>query len=97
MKVDLRIKKEMYDIAPSKLKYTDEETIQKYTDELDSTLKYIFSELKCIAIDIFGNESNVLARIYNLEKITKDNFYSCGFDINKLKKFYQYFIINLSF
>lgn len=92
---DLRIKKGMYNLAPASIKYLDENSIQKYTDELDELIMYMFTEFKCISVDIFGKESNVLDRIYYLENVTKNNFYSCGFDIEKLKKLYNNCISNM--
>ena len=50
--VDLKIKKEMLDIAPpSDNLYAD---VEKYSNSINDSLIYIFSELKCIASDIFG-------------------------------------------
>ena len=92
---DLRIKKGMYNLAPTNIKYLDDNSIQKYTDELDELITYMFTEFKCIALDIFEKESNVLDRICYLENVTKNNFYSCGFDIEKLKIFYKNFISNM--
>lgn len=94
--VDVKIKKEIYDIAPQSLgEYTDEISVSRYTNKLNDSLIYIFSELKCVALDIFGKDSNVFNRICYLEKIIKEGFYSCGFDMNKLKLFYQRFISNM--
>ena len=93
---DVMIKKGMYNMVPSNLKYFDESTMQKYTDELNELLIYIFTELKCVAIDIFGKDSNVLSRICYLEDVIKNKFYSCGFDIDKLKNFYKNFISNMN-
>lgn len=93
---DIRIKKEIYDMAPQVLGgYVDEESVSKYTDKLNDSLIYIFSELKRITIDIFGKESNVFNRLCYLEQTIKNSFYSCGLDINKLKLFYQKFISNM--
>lgn len=93
---DIRIKKEIYDMAPQVLNgYVDEESVSKYTDKLNDSLIYIFSELKCITIDMFGKESNVFNRLCYLEQTIKSSFYSCGLDINKLKLFYQKFISNM--
>ena len=94
--VDFEIKKEMYNLAPANLKYFDESSMQKYTDNLDDFLMYYFSELKCISLDIFGKDSNVISRILSMEKNIKKEFYSCGFDINKLKKFYEIYISNMT-
>ena len=93
--VDVRIKKEMYKMSPADMDYFDESSMQKYTDEISDILTYIFTELKCVCIDIFGKDSDVLARICYLENVIKNNFYSCGFDIDKLKIFYKNFISNM--
>jgi len=94
--VDLEIKKGMYDLVPSNIEYYDELSVQKYTDKLDEFLTYAFSEVKCITLDIFGKDSNVMAKIFSVEKNIKGQFYSCGFDINKLKKFYEVNISNMT-
>lgn len=94
--VDFEIKKEMYRLAPSNLEYYDELSIQKYTDELDDLLTYIFSELKCVTLDIFGKDSNVISKIFAMEQVIKQHFYSCGFDMNKLKIFYETYISNMT-
>ena len=50
--VDFKIKKEMLDIAPpSDSLYAD---VEKYSNSVNDSLIYIFSELKCITADIFG-------------------------------------------
>ena len=94
--VDFEIKKRIYNLAPTSLKYYDELSIQKYTDTLDDLLRYVFIELKCIALDIFGKDSTVISKIFSLEKNIKNQFYSCGFDINKLKKFYEVYVSNMT-
>ena len=93
--VDVRIKKLMYDVAPSNIKYFDEYTMRGYRYELRDMLTYIFSELKCIAIDIFGKDSNVFLRIKYLENVIRNNFNICGFDINKFRSFYMNYISNM--
>ena len=92
---DVKIKKEMNEISPHLNQYLDENSMIKYTDKVNDSLNYIFSELKCITLDIFGVQSNVFERICYLEQITKNSFYSCGLDIDKLKIFYKKFIANL--
>lgn len=94
--VDTKIKKEIYDIAPQSLNgYIDETSISEYTDKLNDSLIYILSELKCVALDVFGKESSVFNKVCYLEQDIKTNFYSCGFDIEKLKSFYQKYISNM--
>lgn len=94
--VDVKIKKELFDIAPQSLEgYMDEVSVSKYTDKLNDSLTYIFNELKCVTLDIFGKNSNVFNRVCYLEEVIKESFYNCGFDINKLKSFYQKYISNM--
>lgn len=94
--VDTKIKKEIYDIAPQSLNgYIDEISISEYTDKLNDSLIYILSELKCVALDVFGKESSIFNKVCYLEQDIKTNFYSCGFDIEKLKSFYQKYISNM--
>lgn len=94
--VDTKIKKEIYDIAPQSLNgYIDETSISEYTDKLNDSLIYILSELKCVTLDVFGKESSIFNKVCYLEQDIKTNFYSCGFDIEKLKSFYQKYISNM--
>ena len=94
--VDTKIKKEIYDMAPQSLNgYIDETSISEYTDKLNDSLIYILSELKCVALDVFGKESSIFNKVCYLEQDIKTNFYSCGFDIEKLKSFYQKYISNM--
>lgn len=91
--VDLKIKKEMNNIAPPRDgQYVD---IEKYSDSLNDFLIYIFSELKCITSDIFGAKSQVMNKIIVMEKVIKNKFYSCGYDIDKLRLFYKNYISNM--
>ena len=91
---DIRIKKEMISIAPPN-DYLDKNSINKYTDEVYDFLIYTFSEFKCIASDIFGLDSIVMKKVEDLEQSIKNNFYSCGFDIDKLNLFYKDYISNM--
>lgn len=94
--VDLKIKQEIYNNAPiTQIGYFDNESICKYTNNLEVSLKYVFSELKDISKEIFGKGSPVLKRIKEIEVVTKKSFYSCGFDILKLQKFYNTYISNM--
>ncbi len=34
----------------------DEVSVSKYTDKLNDSLMYIFNELKCVTLDIFGKK-----------------------------------------
>ena len=95
--VDNKIKKEMINIAPpSDSEYLDEASICKYTNKLYDSLLYIFSELKCIASDIFEDYYlSIMGFVSILENKIKNAFYSCGFDINKLRLFYKNYISNM--
>lgn len=93
---DFKMKKEMLDVAPMNIgQYYDDDSLIKYVNKLADSLIYMFSELKCIASDIFGCKSNVFNRINYIEQVTKSNFFNCGLDIEKLKRFYQKFISNM--
>lgn len=94
LEVDMRIKKEMVNITPPN-DYLDELSISKYADKVDDFLLYTFSELKCIAKDIFGIDSVVMNKIAMLETKMKNEFYSCGFNIDKLRLFYKNNISNM--
>ena len=53
----------------------DEVSVSKYTDKLNDSLTYIFNELKCVTLDIFGKDSHVFNRVCYLEEVIKE-FYS---------------------
>ena len=57
--IDIRIKKGMYNMAPSNIQYFDESTIQKYTDELNDLLIYIFCEFINNDPDFIKNTKNI--------------------------------------
>lgn len=87
---DMRMKKEMLKIAPpDDSGFIDQDSLIKYTDAVEDFLIYTFSELKCIALDLFGDKSNALNKITELEKKTKKDFYKCGLDIQRLRNFYK--------
>ena len=52
----------------------NEESVSKYTDKLNDSLIYIFNELKCVTLDIFGKNSNVFNRVCYLEEVIKESF-----------------------
>jgi hypothetical protein len=85
---DIKIKKEMFKVAPP-TEYTDFGSVSRYTEDLDDFLMYAFSELKCIASDIFGLDSVVMKKIAMLDYQIKNKFYSCGYDIDKLCELYK--------
>ena len=94
---DMKIKKEMYEmVPPNNEEYLDNESLIKYVDELNDSLIYIFSEFKCFVSDLFGDFSYIYKKIIELESKTKNEFYRCGTDINKLRVFYKQFVSNLS-
>lgn len=86
--VDNMIKRIMWDSRPP-LEYQDRRTIKKYTDVLDDNLKYVFTELKCICLDFFGIDSPMYNKVTMMEKTIRYKMAHCGFDIDRLKAFYQ--------
>ena len=88
--VDNRIKKEMYDLMPpTDDLYLDNASLCKYSDKLGESIQYIFSELKCCTMDLFGDNSLIFKKIIDMENNIKRNYYNCGLDINKLRNFYK--------
>ena len=92
---DVAIKREIYELAPIMIKYTDEESMIKYINKLDDSLRYIFTELKCVAVDIFGEDSSVLRKIYEIEKKTRGAFAVSGTEISRLRLFYENYVSRL--
>ncbi len=94
--VDTAIKKRISEASPFEIKYEDEESMMEYTNELYELLLYIFCELKCVSLDLFGRDSAILLKINYLEDVIKNSFYSCGLNIDKLKAFYKKYISDMS-
>ena len=87
---NMNIKKAMANSAPPGIfQYFDEE---KYTDKLEENLKYMFSELKGIVKDFFGDCSVFYLKVQQLEVDTRREFYKCGLDKRKLREFYNNYI-----
>ena len=94
--IDNKIKKGMYyNVPPANNGYLDNDTICEYTDNLEDFLKHTFSELKNSSIYMFGEESFFMDKLEELEKSCYDSFYSCGFDIVKLREFYIKYVSNM--
>lgn len=94
--IDNKIKKGMYDnVPPGDKEYLDTVSLCKYTDNLESFFKDTFSELKNSSGYIFGDDSIIIEKIEELEKSCFDNFYSCGLDVVKLRKFYEQYVSNM--
>lgn len=94
--IDNKIKKGMYyNVPPANNGYLDNDTICEYTDNLEDFLKHTFSELKNSSIYMFGEESVFMDKLEELEKSCYDSFYSCGFDIVKLREFYIKYVSNM--
>ena len=94
--IDNKIKKGMYyNVTPANNGYLDNDTICEYTDNLEDFLKHTFSELKNLSIYMFGEESFFMDKLEELEKSCYDSFYSCGFDIVKLREFYIKYVSNM--
>lgn len=74
---------------------TDNIYIEKYTDSVNESLISIFTELKTIVSNFFGDESFAMKKTIEIENKTKNEFYSCGYDIDKLRSFYRRCISNM--
>lgn len=94
--VDKKIKEEMYKMCPPDYNgYLDDDSLIKYIDNGYEALDYIFSELKCVAKDLFGVQSSCYQKTAFLEKTVKNYFVGCGIDIKKLRVMYKCFISNM--
>ncbi len=91
---NLRIKEAIATSAPPGIfQYFDEE---KYSNKLEENIKFIFSELRNIVKDFFGQASIFYLKVQQLEVDTKHEFYKCGLDKKKLREFYNNFISYMS-
>lgn len=68
--VDMMIKKEMNNIYPKG--YFSDDAIIDYIDDTYESIEYIFSEFKCLAIDIFGIDSPVYRMVLEKEEKIKN-------------------------
>lgn len=92
--VDTRIKKEMYNMVPPNYEgYIDERSLIEYTDKLDESLSYMYTELACVVSDFIG--SKAATEVEALENQAKEEFYRAGTDIKKIREFYQNNISNM--
>ena len=91
MSADMRIKNEILRMAPP-TDYYDQDSLVKYLDRLYDSLDFVFSELKCVALDIFGKDSYELLKIKTFEKETKKAAFACGTDYDRLNEFYSNYI-----
>lgn len=94
MSVDMRIKDEILKMAPP-TDYYDRDSLVKYLDGLYDSLEFVFSELKCVALDMFGKESYELQKIRTFEKETKRAAFACGVDYAELNEFYKNYISSM--
>ena len=93
--LDTRIKNEMLSMGMvSEESLFTEDAILKYSDNINESLKYVFSSFKKMS-SCLGLDNLFLEKIEQLEKITFLKFYDCKLDINKLKSFYQNFVANM--
>lgn len=87
---DMMIKRTMYYMAPpTDADFLDEDSLCKYTDRAYERLNFIFKELKCIALDFYGIDSNIYKKIAEKEQTAKQAFMTCGIDIHRLRSFYR--------
>lgn len=91
MNVNMRIKNEILRMAPP-TDYYDRDSLVKYLDRLYDSLEFVFSELKCVALDMFGKDSYELMKIKTFEKEAKKAAFACGVDYDRLNEFYINYI-----
>lgn len=65
--VDLKIKKEMFNMAPDE-RFKDNDSLVKYVDDLDEKITYIFTELKEISLYLWKNDTLSFYSLCNLEQ-----------------------------
>ena len=92
--VDLKIKKEIFNMAPDE-RFKDNDSLVKYVDDLDEKITYIFTELKEISLHLWKNDTLSFYSLCNLEQTIKRELYSCGTDYYKLNLFYKNRISNI--
>lgn len=88
-RADIMIKKEMINLYPKS--FASDYAIVEYMDNAYDTIKYIFSELKCFAIDIFGMDSFTYKMVVEKEKRINDIIPRIK-TINDARIFYEKFI-----
>ena len=93
--VDMKIKKEIYNICPPR-EYIDDETMMKYVDNTYESLIYIFNELKEVTLDFLGEKSVLYSNIVDMEKYIKSSFINAGISVDKLNDLYKNFISNMN-
>ncbi len=92
--VDLKIKKEMFNMAPDE-RFKDNDSLVKYVNDLDEKITYIFTELKEISLYLWKNDTLSFYSLCNLEQTIKRELYSCDTDYYKLNLFYKNRISNI--
>lgn len=84
---DIRIKKDIYDLAPSEVDNYSIETRIKYGDRLYEAIKDIQDELLIILNNFNLNEAS--SSINELFEAYKRSLLECNYDYNKMKSFYK--------
>ena len=93
--LDKRMKDVIYNMAPvSELSFCNDNEIFRYSNTVNDSLKYLFSNLKDMA-SIFGEENIFVEKINELEKDATNYFIECKNDVSKLKYFYKYYISDM--
>ena len=91
--IDTNLKKEMIDMAPVG---NDIFNVEKYVDNLNDSINYIFDEIKSAVRSVYPSQSaNYIKSIEKLEKTIKNEFYKCGYDIDKVKAFYNNYVSSM--
>ena len=90
--IDVKVKREIYLSAPplddGRLEKYD---IQEYAYKLEESINTIFTELKSITVEIFGEKSDVYRNFITLEKTVKNDFTlnKVGYDLNRISYFFH--------
>lgn len=90
--VDSKVKRELYNAAPplddGRLEKYD---IQEYAYKLEEAINTMFTDLKNITAEMFGQKSDVYSNLVSLEKSVKNDFTlnKVGYDLNRISYFFN--------
>ena len=94
--MDHKIKKEMVDLRPPlETDALSKDAILKYTDDAFDSLRYIIRSLKQI-IEPYDTLGIFSRKIDELSTKWVTNFIACKLDLDKLRRFYQDFVTDMS-
>lgn len=91
---DISVKKDMLDLCPDD-RYTDSDSLIKYSDKAYKILRTMFNEIKFNINTFYGRNSGLINVTEELEKKIYDLLFSNVTNINRLKKIYNSLITNM--